>query len=107
MTESTLKHAIYQKEIKKSGHPLGIECLKQRSGLTSLKKPLNMNHPRMKPEMNSSPYHLIDNAPKHNISGLTYQFTTNVSNIVTSRFTARRDKKKMYICTYVLSVGLT
>lgn len=59
----------------------------------------------MNPDMNSNPYHLTDNAPKPNISGLIFQFTTNVSSI-TSHFTARK-YKKMYICTQVLSLDLT
>ena len=41
-----------------------------------------MNHPRMNPEMKSREYHLIEKAPMLNSSGLTCQFTTNVSNII-------------------------
>lgn len=40
-----------------------------------------------------------DNAPKPNISGLTFQFTTYVSSI-TSHFTARKYKKCIFAHRY-------
>jgi hypothetical protein len=53
------------------------------SGTPSLlKNPLNMNHPRMNPEMNSNEYHLIETGPMLKISGFMLQCIANVSNIV-------------------------